>query len=83
MFFHPKPLVRIGYSIPVLMIFGIIGGIYYLFVRGYMLLTPVNFGTVLLYIFFNSLVVMLLWCFVRTVMTDPGTIPEGFSLDSI
>ena len=42
-----------------------------------------NAGIVLLYIVFHSLVLMLLWSFVKTVVTDPGTIPDDFSLDRI
>eukprot|EP00882_Tetradesmus_deserticola_P013688 GHRQ01014535.1.p3 GENE.GHRQ01014535.1~~GHRQ01014535.1.p3 ORF type:complete len:225 (+),score=84.59 GHRQ01014535.1:596-1270(+) len=71
-------------NIMVLMVLGIVGFTWYAVVPGYygplMLVGPAGraFGSTIVVVVFSMLAIMLSWCYLATVLVDPGRVPPGW-----
>jgi hypothetical protein len=69
--------MRTIYSCPVLGVFGIMIGLYYVYLDGSLLLLPLS-SILLPSILFHLTLLLTLWSYLATVICDPGTIPSNF-----
>lgn len=77
MFFSQSIGMRIVYSIPVLLLFVCVGGLYYCYLYGFLLILPVA-NVIVSGILFHAFVILLIWSYIMSVSTDPGTTPRDF-----
>lgn len=77
MFFSPKIGMRFIYSLPVFILFASIAGLYYCYLYGFLLVLPVE-SVIASAIIFHTLLVLLIWSYIMSLMTDPGTPPKEF-----
>lgn len=78
MFYHKQCGVRFLYSIPVLFVFSLVLGVYICFIEGFVLRVETSFLLSAYYVVFHAVLFMNLWCYIMTVITDPGTIPYSY-----
>lgn len=77
MLFSQNTGMRIVYSIPVFLLFGCVGGLYYCYLYGFLLVMPIA-NAIVSGIFFHVFLILLIWSYIMSVVTDPGTTPKDF-----
>ena len=71
--------MRLLYSLPVIVLFASIAGLYYCYLFGFLLALPVP-NVIASGILFHTFLVLLIWSYLMSLTTDPGTPPPGLQL---
>jgi palmitoyltransferase len=82
MFFHEAWYIRALYSLPVFIVAALTVVLYYSFYAGYLVLVELSASLMLVLIFLHFCLFCYVWAYIRTVCTDPGTVPSNFDLIS-
>jgi len=83
MFFHKSIGLRVMFSVPVLAVLSIILGMYLCFLYGFVLQMEVNFGVVFDAVLFHLILLLTLWSYIKTVVTDPGSTPMNYNYQEL
>ena len=81
MLFHQSYMVRVAFSVPVLITLGIYGGLYYCFLTGF-LMTREEINVPALATFHVFLALSFI-SYIQCLRTDPGSIPATFDLTTL
>ena len=77
MLYHPIISQRFYHSIPVLLVLGMVVGLYYCYLFGFLFLVDVSVS-MFPCILFHFTACLMTWAYVMSVLTDPGGVPESF-----
>lgn len=82
MFFHELWYFRAFYSLPVFVVGALTFVLYYCFYTGFLQQVELSSSLMLVLIFLHFCLFCYVWAYLRSVTTDPGTIPPNFDMIS-
>mmetsp|Transcript_28599 Transcript_28599/g.50854 ORF Transcript_28599/g.50854 Transcript_28599/m.50854 type:complete len:280 (-) Transcript_28599:15-854(-) len=80
MFYHSKWYCRAAFALPVIIVLALYLGLYYCFIYGFVMASDLTVWHMVMYLLFHIVLFLCVWAYLKTVMTDPGSIPPNFDM---